>query len=142
MSNSKRPHGLQPTRLLHPWDFPGKSTGVGCHCLLRYFLNSLTRGLLFTYLIFNDQLFFTFSFCCLVFSFMEFCFYLYNNFFLLLKSLYFVLYLPSKHLSGIYKFGNVFIIIQLKILSNLKVQLQINPVLRSLQWFQLTLIDS
>ena len=29
------PHGLQPSRLLHPWDFPGKSTGVGCHCLLR-----------------------------------------------------------------------------------------------------------
>ena len=28
------PHGLQPSRLLHPWDFPGKSTGVGCHCLL------------------------------------------------------------------------------------------------------------
>ena len=24
----------QPTRLLHPWDFPGKSTRVGCHCLL------------------------------------------------------------------------------------------------------------
>ena len=34
MSNSLRPHGLQPTRLLHPWDFPGKNTGVGCHCLL------------------------------------------------------------------------------------------------------------
>ena len=34
MSDSQRPHGLQPTRLLHPWDFPGKSTGVGCHCLL------------------------------------------------------------------------------------------------------------
>ena len=33
-SNSKRPHGLQPTRLLCPWNFPGKSTGVGCHCLL------------------------------------------------------------------------------------------------------------
>ena len=29
-----RPNGLQPTRLLCPWDFPGKSTGVGCHCLL------------------------------------------------------------------------------------------------------------
>ena len=29
-----RPHGLQPTRLFHPWDFPGKSTGMGCHCLL------------------------------------------------------------------------------------------------------------
>ena len=28
------PHGLQPTRLLPLWDFPGKSTGVGCHCLL------------------------------------------------------------------------------------------------------------
>ena len=25
--------GLQPTRLLRPWDFPGKSTGVGLHCL-------------------------------------------------------------------------------------------------------------
>ena len=34
VSDSLRPHGLQPTRLLHPWDFPGKSTGVGCHCLL------------------------------------------------------------------------------------------------------------
>ena len=35
MSDSSGPHGLQPTRLLHPWDFPGKSTGVGCCCLLR-----------------------------------------------------------------------------------------------------------
>jgi len=34
MPNSLRPHGLQPTRLLCPWDFPGKSTGVGCHRLL------------------------------------------------------------------------------------------------------------
>ena len=33
MSHSLRPHGLQPTRFLHPWDFPGKSTGVGCHAL-------------------------------------------------------------------------------------------------------------
>ena len=31
----KQRHGLQPTRLLRPWDFPGKSTGVGCHCLLQ-----------------------------------------------------------------------------------------------------------
>ena len=30
MSNSLWPHGL-----LHPWDFPGKSTGVGCHFLLQ-----------------------------------------------------------------------------------------------------------
>ena len=37
MSDSSKPHGLQPTRLLHPWDLPGKSTGVGCHCLLQGF---------------------------------------------------------------------------------------------------------
>ena len=35
MSDSVRPHGLQPTRLLCQWDFPGKSTGMGCHCLLQ-----------------------------------------------------------------------------------------------------------
>ena len=35
VSDSSQPHGLQPTRLLCPWDFPGKSTRVGCHCLLR-----------------------------------------------------------------------------------------------------------
>ena len=40
MSDSWQPHGLQPTRLLHPWDFPGKSTGVGCHCLLQTTLRS------------------------------------------------------------------------------------------------------
>ena len=34
LSDSSRPQGLQPSRLLHPWDFPGKNTGVGCHCLL------------------------------------------------------------------------------------------------------------
>ena len=32
-------HGLQPTRLLPPWDFPGKSTGVGCHCLFQFHAN-------------------------------------------------------------------------------------------------------
>ena len=36
VSYSSQPHGLQPTRLLRPWDFPGKSTGVGCHCLLQH----------------------------------------------------------------------------------------------------------
>ena len=35
VSDPQWPHGLQPSRLLRPWDFPGKSTGVGCHCLLR-----------------------------------------------------------------------------------------------------------
>ena len=28
-------HGLQPPRLLHPWDSPGKNTGVGCHFLFQ-----------------------------------------------------------------------------------------------------------
>jgi len=36
VSDSLWPHGLQPTRLLRPSDFPGKSTGVGCHCLLDF----------------------------------------------------------------------------------------------------------
>ena len=30
-----RLHRRQPTRLLHPWDSPGKNTGVGCHFLLQ-----------------------------------------------------------------------------------------------------------
>ena len=30
-----QPHGLGPARLLCPWDFPGKNTGVGCHSLLQ-----------------------------------------------------------------------------------------------------------
>ena len=36
VSDSLRPHELQPTRLLCPWDLPGKSTEVGCHRLLHY----------------------------------------------------------------------------------------------------------
>ena len=35
MSDSVQPHRLQPTRLPHPWDSPGKNTGVGCHFLLQ-----------------------------------------------------------------------------------------------------------
>ena len=29
------PGRQQPTRLPHPWDSPGKNTGVGCHFLLQ-----------------------------------------------------------------------------------------------------------
>ena len=43
MSDSSPSHGLQPTRLLHPWDFPGKSIEVGRQCLLLYFLYILTN---------------------------------------------------------------------------------------------------
>ena len=35
VSDSLQPHGLQSTRLLCPWNFPGKNTGVGCHFLLQ-----------------------------------------------------------------------------------------------------------
>ena len=35
MSSSLRPHGLQPARLLCPWNSPGKNTRVGCHFLLQ-----------------------------------------------------------------------------------------------------------
>ena len=35
VSHSLPPHGLQPVRLFCPWNFPGKSTGVGCHFPLR-----------------------------------------------------------------------------------------------------------
>ena len=34
-SDSWRTHGLQPTRLLCPWNLPRKNTGVGCHSLSR-----------------------------------------------------------------------------------------------------------
>ena len=35
VSDSLWPHGLQPARLLCPWDSSGKNTGVGCHALLQ-----------------------------------------------------------------------------------------------------------
>ena len=35
VSGSVRPHRRQSTRLLRPWDSPGKNTGVGCHFLLQ-----------------------------------------------------------------------------------------------------------
>ena len=40
VSDSLRPHGLQPIRLLCLWGFPGKSTGVGCHRLLHSLIYS------------------------------------------------------------------------------------------------------
>ena len=35
MSDSVRPHEWQPTRLPHPWDYPGKTAGLGCQFLLQ-----------------------------------------------------------------------------------------------------------
>ena len=37
VSDSVRPHRWQPIMLPHPWDSPGKNTGVCCHCLLPSF---------------------------------------------------------------------------------------------------------
>ena len=43
VSNSLPPHGLQPARLLYPWNFPGKNIGAGCHFLFQGI--SPTQGL-------------------------------------------------------------------------------------------------
>ena len=43
MSNYLQCYGLYPTKLLCPWDYPGKNTGVGCHALLQGIF--LTQGL-------------------------------------------------------------------------------------------------
>ena len=43
MSDSLRPHGLKPARFLHPWNSPGKNTGMGCYLLLQGIF--LTQGL-------------------------------------------------------------------------------------------------
>ena len=51
MSDSVRPHRWEPTRLPHPWDSPGKNTGVSCHFLLqcrKVKVKSLSRVRLFT----------------------------------------------------------------------------------------------
>ena len=42
VSSPLRPYALQNTRLLCPWDFLGKNTGVGCHFLLQGIF--LTQG--------------------------------------------------------------------------------------------------
>ena len=35
VSDCLRPCGLEPSKLVYPWDFPGKNTAVGCHALLQ-----------------------------------------------------------------------------------------------------------
>ena len=43
MSNSLQSHGMQPARLLCPWDSPGKNTGVDCHVLLHEYKNKFKK---------------------------------------------------------------------------------------------------
>ena len=47
MSNSLRPHGLQPARLFSPWNFPGKNTGVECYFLLQVIFQTWEVSLTF-----------------------------------------------------------------------------------------------
>ena len=46
--DSLLPQGLEPARLLCPWDSPSKNTGVGCHPLLQgvFLTQVLSPGLL------------------------------------------------------------------------------------------------
>ena len=46
--NSLQLHGLQPARLLCPWDSLGKTPGIGCHFLLQgnFLIQGLNPGLL------------------------------------------------------------------------------------------------
>ena len=41
-------HGLQPTKILSPWNSPGKNTGVGCYSFLQgiFLIQGLNSGLL------------------------------------------------------------------------------------------------
>ena len=76
VSDPQQLHGLQPSRLLRPWDFPGKRTGVGCHCLLQSIF-SFSVGCLFLFYVISFAVhkfaslirsWFIFAFCiyCLV----------------------------------------------------------------------------
>ena len=78
MSDSVRPHGLQPTRLPCPWDSPGKNTGLGCHFLLQcyfFFRMWFAKYCLSVFILstgyFAEQKFILMSFNLLVFPFMD-----------------------------------------------------------------------
>ena len=70
VSDSLQPHGLQPTRLLYPWDSPGKNTGVGCHFLLHLWCKGLLT-LLVNWICFNIFLIFFFPELCWIRKFSQ-----------------------------------------------------------------------
>ena len=51
MSDSVRPYGQQPARLLCPWNSLGKNTGVGCQFLLQGCMDGLLPNVLTIHLI-------------------------------------------------------------------------------------------
>ena len=56
VSDSARSHRRQPTRLPHPWDSPGKNTGVGCHFLLQCMKVKSENEVAQTYLTLSDPM--------------------------------------------------------------------------------------
>ena len=52
-----RPHRRQPTRLRHPWDSPGKNTGVGCHFLLQTWTKVSAKSFTCLTLLSSDNLY-------------------------------------------------------------------------------------
>ena len=51
MCSALRPHRLQPSSLLCPWNFPGKNTGQGCHFLLQKIFPAQGSNLCLLYLL-------------------------------------------------------------------------------------------
>ena len=49
-------HRQQPTRLPHPWDSPGKNTGVGCHFLLQCMKVKSESEVIQSYLTLHDPM--------------------------------------------------------------------------------------
>ena len=61
VSDSVQPRRRQPTRLPSPCDSPGKSAGVGCHCLLRFFAYGWPDILFFFLFVLHAAIFIYFS---------------------------------------------------------------------------------
>ena len=51
MSDSLKPHGLEPAKLLCPWDFPDRNTGLGCHFVLQGIFPTRESNLIFLWLL-------------------------------------------------------------------------------------------
>ena len=51
VSDSLKPHGLEPAKLLCPWDFPDRNTGLGCHFVLQGIFPTRESNLIFLWLL-------------------------------------------------------------------------------------------
>ena len=115
VSDSSRPCGLQPTRLLRPWDFPGKSAGVGCHSWIPTYINSFCLVWKhFGYNFLKNSLFFSLSLgtpaTCLL-DFWKLC----GTFLMLLSFFverwgFFFLYILNNFYYCVFKFTDLFLI--------------------------------